>query len=513
MTSRDAKLATLLSSAILVLAGTVFSSFSKLLERVIIGRALSPEAYGEVSIGLAIMTLGATASLVGLDQGIPRYMSRFDREREVRGVWLTGVVIAVGTGTAVSVALLVGSDFVASLVTDQANDRLLSLFFLSIPLIVGLDAGICGLQGMEHTRYRTYIEDLLYPVSRIVLLLVLLAVGMGVLAAGFAYLIAAMLAFLGSHVLLNRLMPLRGSFDLHASEMMRFSAPLLIAGILDMLLVQTDTLMLGYFRPSAEVGLYNAAYPLAYGVTMLLTAFGFIYYPMISRLDADDEGAEIAVIYRIVAKWVFVLTFPLVVVFVVFPSDVLAVFFGTSYAAGGTALAILTVGFFISTATGRNRHTISALGYSKVLMVTSLVAFTLNVVLNLLLIPRYGSTGAAVTSTASNFALNVILIGVLYSWFDISLFSKPVVRTYLLLPVVVVPTVAIGSRWITMTAFTFVPALVVIGIASLVVAAVGGGLQAEDRVALRFVEERIGIRIPYIRRYIPQASDASVSLD
>lgn len=78
---------------------------------------------------------------------------------------------------------------------------------------------------------------------------------------------------------------------------------------------------------------------------------------------------------------------------------------------------------------------------------------------------------------------------------------------------VVVPTVAIGSRWITMTAFTFVPALVVIGIASLVVAAVGGGLQAEDRVALRFVEERIGIRIPYIRRYIPQASDASVSLD
>lgn len=148
-------------------------------------------------------------------------------------------------------------------------------------------------------------------------------------------LVAAALAFLGSHVLLNRLLPLRGAFDVHAAEMMRFSAPLVVAGILDMLLIQTDTLMLGYFRPSAEVGLYNAAYPLAYGVTMLLTAFGFIYYPMISRLDADGEGAEIAVIYRIVAKWVFVLTFPLVVVFVVFSSDVLAVFFGASYAAGG----------------------------------------------------------------------------------------------------------------------------------------------------------------------------------
>lgn len=145
-------------------------------------------------------------------------------------------------------------------------------------------------------------------------------------------------------------------------------------------------------------------------------------------------------------------------------------------------------------------------------MVTSLVAFALNVVLNLLLIPRYGSTGAATTSAISNLVLNVVLVGVLYSWFDISLFSKPVVRTYLLLPAVVVPVVAIGSRWVTLTALTFVPALVVIGIASLLVAAIGGGLQAEDRVALRFVEERIGVRVPFIRRYIPD-SDASISLD
>lgn len=503
----ESDLSKLLSSAVLVIVGQLLYSASKLAERVVIGRVLSPGAYGEVSIALAVMTLAVTLALVGFRQGVPRYISRFDDPRDIRGAWATGLAIAGVGGILIAAGLLVGADTVVGLLFDRPDaEWLLVLFALTVPFVIGMQVGIGAIRGLENTIYRTYTRDLLYPGLRLLLLVAFLSVGAGIFAAGYAYLIAALVTFLAVHVLLNRLFPLVGAIRTHAREMMLFSFPLVIATILSRLLTRTDTLMLGFFRSSYDVGLYSSAFPLASALVLVLSSFGFMYLPVASRLDAEDKREEVDEIYKLTTKWIFVLTFPAFLALVAFPRDVILATFGSEYAPAATALSILALGFFSRAAFGRSRETLSALGYTNYLLLTNAFAFGLNIAMNVVLIPRYGPTGAAIASATSFVGLNIAVFVFLAWRFGISPFSAPTRRTMVVLSVALFPPALLLSAVVTLSLPWLVAFVVLAEIGGIALVAVTGCLQAEDEIPIEFVEDKIGVEIPLIRRYVPDSS-------
>lgn len=494
----------LLTSAGLVILGRVVGSITIVGERIVIGRLLTPAAYGEVSIGLALLSFSSTAALVGMSIGVPRYVSRFEDEADRRGVWVGGLALSGCLGVVVSAGLYVNVGTLSRTLLEQADSpRLLGLFALALPFIVGLRIGTGTIRGLENTRYKILAQDLVYPVVRLGLLVVLLVAGFGIVAAGYAYVLAAVAAFVVSHLLLHRLMSLVGPFRLHLRQVLRFSAPVVLAGFLTTLLTWTDTIMLGYFRESFEVGQYSAAYTVGGALLIVLSGFGFLYLPLASRLDADDEHGEIDRIYATTTKWVYVVTFPAFLVFLVFPGDVLHIFFGPRYRQAALGLTILSVGFFSNAIGGRNRETLSALGLTRYLVVVNGSAFALNFLLNLLLIPVLGFVGAAVASSISIIAQNTVACGILKLKYDITPFSRWSVRTYVFLPVLLVPPAYLVSPLISVSVLSLFPVLVLVGLVTLGVVATVGGLQSEDRIVVEVVEERIGVRIPLVRQYIP----------
>lgn len=509
-TAEFGDLSVLLSSATLVLFGSLLYSGSSLIERIVIARTLSLGAYGRVSTGIAILEFCSTLALIGLTQGVPRYMSRFDDERDRRGVWLAGLGIAAVLGCCVAGVLVLGVDWITPRLFDRAGPtsrELLILFALSIPIYAGMSVGVSGIQGYEVTIYRTYAQDLLYPTVRLVVLGVLLYVGFGATAAGYAYLLAVAVGFLASHVLLARLMPLVGPFRTHTREIVTFSFPLILATLITVMLLRTDTLMLAYFRPDREVGLYTTAYPLAGAMSLVLAAFGFLYLPMTSRLDAEDRRDEVNELYQVTTKWIYVVTFPAFLAFVVFAEDVLAVFFGPQAIPAGPALAILSLGFFVSAAAGRSRETLSALGNTVAVLVSNAVAFVLNFVLNLLLIPVYGFLGASVASASAYTLLYAVVYVILRRNYGITPFSRWSTRTFVVLPLALFPPTVLLSQVISLSAVTLPVFLVGAGLLTVAVVALTGCLQPQDVVPLDLVEDRLGVTIPLLRRYIPDAEE------
>lgn len=502
--SEGSDLQSLLSSAGLVFLGTVLASISRMVERIVIARYLSPSAYGEVNIALAILTLGSTIALFGLNQGVTRYISRSDSERDVRGTWVTGLVVSEVICVGLVIVLFVGQNVLLQQLFDSdASRRLLQLIILALPLVVGLEIGVSGIRGMENTVYRIYAKNLAYPVSRIGLVVAVLLAGGTVASLGYAYLLAAGIGFVTATLLFNRLFPILGVFRVRAVELMTFSAPLVLATILVTLLARTDTLMIGYFESSAAVGLYNAAYPLANTLVLLLASFGFLFLPLASRLDADGDREELDEVYKITTKWIFVLTFPVFLLFISFPADIIGIFFGERYSVAGTALAILSIGFFTNAAGGRNQETLSALGYPKYNLLTNAAAFGLNILLNIFLIPRYGFVGAAVASAVSYVLLNLLALAILKRYFDISPLSRWTTRTFLFLPLVLIPTSVVISAYVTLTVFTLPLVLATFCLLTLVSVTAVGGVQSEDRFLVEFVENRLGRDVPLIREYIP----------
>ncbi|WP_135536955.1 flippase [Halostella pelagica] len=504
MSVEESDLSSLLSSATLVFFGSVLGSVSKLVERIFIARVLTTDAYGEVSLGIAVMSISVTVGLVGLDQGIARYVSRFEDDRDVRGVWITGLVIAITLALLLTAALVVFLDETHQLLFDQARSRgLLLVFVAAIPFVVGLKVTVGAIRGLENTIYRTYSYDIIYRGMRILLVVGLLYAGYGIVAAGYAYLAAAIGALIAAHYLLNRLFPLFGPFRTHTREMLTFSAPLVLSTLLTLLLTKADTVMLGFFRSSHQVALYSAAYPLANGLPVILASFGFLYLPLASRLDVDDKTQEINEIYKVTTKWIFIVTFPLFVTFVAFPSDMLTLVFGEEYAQASLALIILSSGFFVQAAYGRSLDTLSALGYTNYILLANVFAFTLNIVLNLLLIPMYGFLGAAIASAASYTLLNVVQYVVLRGLFGISPFSKWVQRTFLVLPLTVLPAAIAASTVVSLTYVTLPLVPAVIGIVSVGLVSVTGCLQPEDKLPLELIEDALGITLPFIWRFVP----------
>jgi O-antigen/teichoic acid export membrane protein len=495
----------LLSSASLVVAGSLIYSVAQLVERIVIARALTPAAYGEVSIGLTVMGISTTFALLGFNQGVPRFMSKFDNPIDVRGTFVTGVLVAAITTTVLTVGLLVNAEFLARTFFDPGTPTaLLVLFVLSVPFVVLLKLGIGGIRGQENTRYKIYAENLLYPALRLGLITALLGLGYGIQATGYAYFAAAALSAIFAVYMLHRLFPLVGEFSLHTREMLTFSAPLVVSSLLAVIFSQTDTLMLGYFHPSEEVGFYSAAYPLATGLNLVLTSFGFMYLPVATRLDTGNKREEVDAVYKLTTKWIFVLTFPLFLTLAFFSSDVLSVVFGSEYAVAGLTLTILTIGYFTHAAAGRSKETFSALGFTKYVLLVNAISFGLNFVLNLLLIPDLARVGAAVGSATAYILGNAITLLILHRNFGISPFSRWSVRTFVALPLVLLPPSYIVSQTVEGT----FPVLAVFGITSaaltLVVFTVSGGLQPEDIIPVEYVETALGVRIPYIRQFIPE---------
>lgn len=501
----DDDISALLSSASLVVVGGLIYSGSTLLERVVIGHLLTPEAFGEASIGIAIVRLGATLAMLGFGQGVARYVSRFDEHVDRRGVWVSAVVVTGVATLGLTAALYANATQIAGLLFESpGSPRVVRTFVLALPFLVGMRIGLGGIRGMENTVYRTIARDLLFPIGRIGLIVVLVMAGYDLVGVGYAYILAAAASCLVAHYLLHRLVPLVGQFRTHTRELMRFSAPLVVAGILGQLLTRTDTIMLGALSDSYEVAMYNAARPLAGGILIVLSAFGFLYLPMMSRLDADAKRERMDRIYKTTTKWIYIVTFPAFLTFVFFPADVLRVFFGPAYTDGAPALIILSIGFFVNALLGRNRETLSALGLTTYLLVSNALAFAVNVVANLVLIPPYGLVGAATASAASFLVMNVVVSGVLLVRYDISPFSSWSVRTYLVLPLALFPPAYVVSQFVTLTALVLVPFLVVVGLVTVAVVSLTGCLQPEDWIALEFVEEQIGLRVPFVRRCLPQ---------
>ena len=503
-TSADNNLSKLMSSATLVMAGQMLYSVSNLVERAVIANVLSTEAYGQVGIGLSLLFIGTTVGLLGIQSGIPRHISRFTEGSQIRGAVFTGLTVSLCWSLLVAGTMYLNTDLIASYLLDPGDStELLKLFIVAVPLVVLLRVGTSAIRGMENTLYRTYAEQLVYPGARLLLLVVFLALGWGIVAAGYAYIASAAIGALVAFGLFGRLFSIRGGFETNYREMLSYSIPLVLSGLATQLLTKADTLMLGYFQTNVAVAYYEAAFPLATGLQLFLGAFGFLYFPLISRLDSEDRLDEVNNMYELTTKWVYLLTFPVFLLLFAFSSDVLRIVLRPEYAAAGLALSVLSVGYFTQAAAGRCIETLSAFGRTRLIFLINGSSFLLNLGMNLYLIPRYSFLGAAVASAVAFVFMNGLTVGALWWIYGVNPFSPRFVRTCLALPVALVPPALVVSNEIALTLPTFILAIALLPVLSLVVYFAAGCAEAEDRIVVDLVENKLGRSLPFVDRLFP----------
>ena len=128
-------------------------------------------------------------------------------------------------------------------------------------------------------------------------------------------------------------------------------------------------------------------------------------------------------LYKLVSRWLVTFSIPISMVFILYPVKVMLLF-GPDYTESASVLVLLTIATFIQTSLGAAGPILSMSGYTRLVFWNSLGAFIINLVLNIILIPKYGIMGAAWATLISMTVLCLIRVIEVQLLLELSFFSS-----------------------------------------------------------------------------------------
>ena len=175
-----------------------------------------------------------------------------------------------------------------------------------------------------------------------------------------------------------------------------------------MINAQTDVLMLGSMIGPREAGLYHVASRLAGLVTLVLMAVNAVSSPLISRLYSQGDLKELQQLITKTARVITALSIPSALVLILFGDWFLSLF-GPEFSAGEQVLVILVLSQIVNALMGSVGFLLIMTGYERDATIAVGVSSLVNVVLNAILIPKYGVEGAAIATAVSIVVWNGLL--------------------------------------------------------------------------------------------------------
>jgi len=240
---------------------------------------------------------------------------------------------------------------------------------------------------------------------------VLLALGAGIVGVAAVYCAGAALAACMAAWLLHRKVarpPMRLSVS-GALAVTRAAVPIGLGMVTFMLLSRIDMLMLAAFKPSAQVGQYGAAYRLLETTAFVTWSVNVAVLPTMARLSPTSVPPVGAVFQRAL-KLVLAITLPTAAGAAILASPLIALLYGAPYHPSAAALALLAATITLAPVSSLSSQLLYSQGAKWVVGVTYATVFVENVLLNLVLIPRYSLDGAALGTSISEVLLSGTLL-------------------------------------------------------------------------------------------------------
>lgn len=428
-------IATVASGASLVFAGRVVKLVVALAVQVVLARVLGAPDYGAVVLAQMVLGIGGIVAMAGLDDGVLRKLPYHeDTPSAARGVVRDAVGIATVMSLLVAAGVFATAPFFATRVfSDPSTEVLIRLAAVALPFSILGRLGVAISRASRDAKTHVVVRQILDPISQFVLVGGLVVAGYGAVGALVGVVASQVLAFVvsGWLALHSLQVPIRGDTRRMARPLLAFSLPLLFAGSMEFVIVHTDTFLIGTFRASSDVGIYNVAYQIRQVGLLFFYPITFLLPPVLTRLTSSDDRQQAHRTYTVASKWLVLATTPIVLVMFTFPETAIAIPFGVQYTGGATALRLLLIPVVVTVLLSANDSALIALGHSRIHLYGNSSAVVMNLVLNLALIPPFGIVGAAAASAATFVFRNLVYSTALYRWEDFQPFSVAMLRPFL----------------------------------------------------------------------------------
>jgi O-antigen/teichoic acid export membrane protein len=377
---------------------------------VVLARSFGPVAFGVYGVVYSVLMASEQILRLGVPQALTKLIAGSGTVDTAK-LEATGVVLGLLISLAGFAVLWMIAPWLADWLKVENGSLLFRIAVLDIPFFGLYRVVVHILNGRRDFR-TTGKVTCAYALTRT--LGIILLVVTGSLSIEGALLVNVIASMVGLLLLLPRTGSLAFQPTLsERTQIMALALPILLSDVGIQCLLGVDLWLLSAFSTplDAEIrGAYVAALSLARVPNLLTFVLASVLVPSIARaLSTGDRDGAIRLVLG-TTRLLTVLLLPCGALIVVNAGELMALFFSESYRPGGRYLALLILAQGLGfTFLGALQAILIGTGDAAIAARRILIGLAVAVALNLILIPLYGATGAAVAAILS-FAFTVLLV-------------------------------------------------------------------------------------------------------
>ena len=158
-----------------------------------------------------------------------------------------------------------------------------------------------------------------------------------------------------------------------------------------------DTVMLGFIKTDSDVGCYNAAVRIKSILVSIVTSLGVVLLPRASYYLEHNMISEFYKITKKAINFVFIIAVPLMVYFILFAKEGIFLLSGSAYIGAVKPMQIIMPTLvFIGLTNIMGIQMLVPMGKEKIVLYSEIAGALVDLVINIVLIPRWASAGAAI---------------------------------------------------------------------------------------------------------------------
>jgi O-antigen/teichoic acid export membrane protein len=363
-------------------------------------RLLSPADYGLFSSVLLVTGIGSSIAVFGLQSAATRFVAFAARDAEESRVFSRSIVVlSLAFGSAATVVFMLLSPTLSMYFTKSAASAWIFAAagaWLFSSTISGILQGL--VQGLR--RYQSLARILL---SSNIVMVAITVVGLVefhsvlvpiVASASYGAIVIAWSLTITRRPLLVARSSKLGRQEL--KEVLRYSVPLGVAGILAVVAGYGDPLVVGGYQSEAQLGAYFVAIAISGGLGVLLfTPMNTALFPEMAWNANDPKKLSAGL--RLAFRYTVLALIPVSFALAALSKQMIKLFSGgaATYLSANLSLQLMSVFFLFVAMQGILTSLLLSTGKTVQVMVIGVVCVALDFALSLLLVPSFGILGAA----------------------------------------------------------------------------------------------------------------------
>jgi len=375
-------------------------------------RLLGAQMLGIYSLGNAVTRIAEIFALMGLDNGVLRFVSRdTENTQNVNSSIYSSIKAGLLSSIVISIILFFSAELIVNnfLKEDKFLIIVIKLFSLSLPFSVLTLISSSATQAFKILKYKIFVNQIVNPLTLLIAFIssfYFLGTKLSILIPTVTSAIVGLifiLKFLRNFAKISFKNLIKSKVNM---EILRFSIPLMFVSAIGIIMHWVDIVMLGILSNATDVGMYHPIDRTAGLVRMILFAFAGIFSPIFSENYFKKNIVGMKESYQSSSKYILTFSLPVFIFLFIFASPMLSLF-GSEFQ-NAVALKILLTGIFVQTIFGLGSSTLSMSGNTTFNLINVSIALILNISLNYILIPQYGIIGAALSTAIALFILSIL---------------------------------------------------------------------------------------------------------